>query len=441
MTELEERLRSAFRTRAEDIPDVAPELDLPDGGRDSVVRRGADRVRALGRKRWLAPAGAAIAVLGVVGGLFAASGAAPRSTPATAPIQLTVPRYYVALDSNRPPSSYPEPLAYATLRETATGAVLARIKPPTPYDTFVAVSGAADDRTFVLLAMGRTDPFTQITPERFFLLQIDPTASSPAGRVQLTALPASDIPGGSTARYALLGNQVDTMALSPNGTELAALLSLTASSRQATEVTYLYVYNLATGSVRTWLRKCAKCQLGDDLAYREEDPDLATLSWAASGKSLAFMVGTALYPGQLRLLDLSAPGDNVQPNSTPFDIRSPAATWNQVVMTPDGKSVFFSFNFTRGSPPRPAVSASLLRFSVATGGLTRINTVPLILRGGHAGGYSDSPPLLADTILWTNYNGSKIIVADAAPGHTAGVYSNGTYTPLQWPANAIGAAW
>ena len=431
MTELEDRLRTAFRTRADDIPAVAPPLELPHRvGTDSVLRRGADRVGPLIRKRWLAPAAAAAAVLGLVAGLFAAS-SAPRTVPA-APIQMSIPRYYVALDSNRPPSSYPEPVAYATVRETATGAVLARIKPPSPYNSFVAVSGAADDRTFALLAMGPTDPFTQVTPERFFLLHIDPTATSVAARVRLAALPADDIPGGDTAGSAP-PNQVDTMSLSPSGTSLAAILTVNGAD-------LLYLYNLATGTTRTWIRKCAGCR-PDDLTYAIENPDVATLSWASNGKTLAFMIGVAIGPTQLRLLHLGAPGDNVQPDSTPFDIHSPVAAWNQAVMTPDGKSVFVSFNFTRGSLPRPAVNASLMRYSVATGRVTRINTLPLILEGGHAGGYSNSGPQIADTILWTSYNGSKVIVADAAPGHAVGVYSGGTYTPLHWPANAIGAAW
>jgi hypothetical protein len=293
--------------------------------------------------------------------------------------------------------------------------------------------------------MGRTDPFTEETPERFFLLHIAPTASSAARRVRLTALSASDIPGGSTARYALLGNQVDTIALSPNGTSLAALLTVTASARpgsdlasgQPNEQTRLYVYNLAAGTTRTWVRKCAKCQ-ADELSYATEDPDVATLSWASNGKSLAFIVGNDASPSQLRLLDVGAPGDNLQSNSTAFDIQP--RPWNQAVMTPDGKSVFFSFNFSFGSRGR-AVSASLMRFSAASGQVTKINTLPLVLQDGHAGGYDFGGPLTADTILWMNYNGSKVIVAGAAPGHAIGVYSDGTYTPLPWPANAVGAAW
>jgi hypothetical protein len=60
---------------------------------------------------------------------------------------------------------------------------------------------------------------------------------------------------------------------------------------------------------------------------------------------------------------------------------------------------------------------------------------------GQAAGYSNSGPLTANTVLWTNYDGTKLIVADAQPGHTVGVFTRSTYTPLPWPADAIDAAW
>jgi hypothetical protein len=37
--------------------------------------------------------------------------------------------------------------------------------------------------------------------------------------------------------------------------------------------------------------------------------------------------------------------------------------------------------------------------------------------------------------------GSTVVVADAAPGRTLGVYRGRRHTPLPWPKNAVGAAW
>jgi hypothetical protein len=84
-----------------------------------------------------------------------------------------------------------EPAGGVTVvRVTATGAALATITVPRPYGTFIGVTAAADNRTFVLAAQElarlplRTPPAT-----RFFLLRIDPASRVPASRAQLTPLP------------------------------------------------------------------------------------------------------------------------------------------------------------------------------------------------------------------------------------------------------------
>lgn len=447
MTQLENSLREAFRAKASEITPPPPPLELqPLPTLDPAARRGSGGFWAPLQHRWLIPLAAAVAVLAVVAAaaLVATGALTAQRKPPAAPIQTSVPAYYVALDSQRPPSSYPEPVATATVRDTATGAVIARITPPSPYNSFAAVSGATDDRTFVLLAKAPPDPFTGRTPERFYLLRIDPNASSASGKTALTALPDSDIPPEQGANVLPLGDEVGSMALSPNGTMLAAILTLGAQGKQGgrkveVQNSYLYVYNLMTGQTRIRVRKlCGRCQLavlGNDAGAGSERPSLVELSWTADGKALAFISGPGVT--QLRLLNLSAHGNNVQPASTPFVIKAPVSQWSQAVMTPDAKTVFLNFNFSRGF----AVSASLMRYSAATGKLAAINTLPLIEQDRRAGGYSNSGPLTADTILWTNYNGSEVIVADARHGNAVGVYNGSKYTPLPWPADAIAAAW
>lgn len=438
MTQLENSLREAFRAKASEITSPPPPLELqPLPSLDPAARRGSGGFWALLRQRWLIPLAAAVAVLAVVAAaLVATSALSAQRKPTAAPIQTSVPPYYVALDSQRPPSSYPEPVATATVRDTATGAVIARITPPSPYNSFAAVSGATDDRTFVLLAKAPPDPFTDRTPERFYLLRIDPRARPASGKAVLTALPASDIPAEQGANVLPLGDEAGPIALSPDGTMLAAILTLGAQGKHNN---YLYVYDLTTGQTRIWFRKlCGRCQLaglGNQGGVVSDRPGLVNLSWTADGKALAFISGPGV--AQLRLLNLSAHGNNVQPASTPFVIKAPVSEWTQAVMTPDAKTVFLDFNFSRGV----AVLASLMRYSAATGKLTAINTLPLIKPDRQAGGYSDSGPLTADTILWTNYDGSKLIVADTQRGNAAGVYSGSKYTPLPWPADAIDAAW
>jgi hypothetical protein len=448
MTELESSLRKAFRAKASQITPPPPPLELqPLPAHDPAARRGSGGFWTPPQRRRLIPLAAAVAVLAVVAAaLAAASALTPRRKPQppAAPIQISVPPYYVALDSQRPPSSHPEPVATATVRDTATGAVLARITPPSPYNSFVALSGAANDRTFVLLAKAPLDPLTGVTPERFYLLRIDPGASSVRGRAVLTALPASDIPGGQGASELPLGNEVGSIALSPDGSMLAAILTVMPPGKHGVHSTrvqdnYLDVYNLRTGTTRIWVRKlCGRCRLaplGNQAGAASDRPGLVNLSWTADGKALAFISGPGV--SQLRLLKLSVDGENVQSASTPFAIKAPVSRWTQAVMTPDARTVFLDFNSTRGF----AVSVSLMRYTAATGKLAAMNTLPLIQQDRRADGYSNSGPLTADTILWTNYDGSKLIVADAQQGHTAGVYSGSSYTPLPWPADVIDAAW
>jgi hypothetical protein len=438
MTQLEDQLREAFRAKASDITPPPPLLQLqPRPVLGPAAHRGSGWPGTPPQRRWLVPLAAAVAVLAVVAGALVVTNAltAQRKQPA-ALSRIDVPPYYVALDSQRPPSSYPEPVADATVRDTSTGAVIARITPPSPYNSFAAVSGAADDRTFVLLAKAPPDPFTGVTPERFYLLRIDPTASSATERAVLTALPVGDIPGVATE--VPLGDEVSSIALSPDGSLLAATLTLPAPGRQSShgiqvQESYLYVYDLTTGTTRTWVWKaCGDCQLSS-VGNQGGPPDLVNLSWTSDSKSLAFIAGLT----QLRLLNLSARGGNLQANSRPFAIQRRVGQWSQAVMTPDGETVFLSFNGTHGR----AVWTRLLQFSATTGNLTRINQLTEIEQDGHSAGYSNSGPLTADTILWTNYDGSKLIVADARRGHTVGVYRGTKYTPLPWPADAIGAAW
>ena len=70
--------------------------------------------------------------------------ARPRQPAARAAALASVPPYYVAL------TGYAGRRQHAVVRASATGAVLATITAPKPYRTLTWVSGAADDRTFVL---------------------------------------------------------------------------------------------------------------------------------------------------------------------------------------------------------------------------------------------------------------------------------------------------
>ncbi len=149
-----------------------------------------------------------------------------------------------------------EVLATATVRATATGAVIARITPPAPYTTFINVSAAADDRTFVLAAQRPVNVHERLYADGFFLLHINPGASAAADRASLSG-PLTKLPGT---------DQLETMALSPNGRSLAALAEHAGTNSASS---YLWIYNLASGQAKTWVRHvCTAAALPDRSGLR-----------------------------------------------------------------------------------------------------------------------------------------------------------------------------
>jgi hypothetical protein len=149
---------------------------------------------------------------------------------------------------------------------------------------------------------------------------------------------------------------------------------------------------------------------------------------------------------QVRLLDVDAPGRALMAESYSIPIRGGVILWQDAVITPNGKTVFIE----RNSGAATLVS-NLSRYSAATGRATGINQVVTFTEGHRTGAGPDD-------VVWTNDNGSKIIVLGARPGpktgsfnshafiptpagQTAGIYTGTRYTPLPWPANVVDAAW
>ncbi len=432
MTELEDQLRRAFRAKASMITPPPPPLELqPRPVFDPAARGGSGGLRP-SAKRWLVPLAAAAAVIAVIAGALSVGQAVPghRTTPA-APIQRNVPRYYVALVADHTLWRYasnfdPARTTVATVRDTATGSVIARVKAPAPYLGFNMVSGAADDRTFVLLAYGppvkgQAQGLQLPGPERFYLLHINPASSAGAGRAQLTALPATDIPAGT---------QITALALSPDGQALAAMENNTSGG-------VLTVYYLQTGNTRTWTWKPGGSKAGSEISAAGS-LSAVVLSWTANGKAIGFAPDpwSALW-----VLDIAKPGADVRLDSTPVDVRGvPVQTWTTVDLTPDGKSAFVSYYESFGH----SNWIGLDRFSATTGRLAVINKLTVTNEGNATGfGIHANPgaDTAADNVLWTSYDGSKFVVVSARPGNTAGIYSGNRYTPIPWPANVVDAAW
>jgi hypothetical protein len=409
-----QRLRAAMRETAEEItPDGIPPLRLAAGqpGRPGGIQAGG-----VPRWRWLAPVGAAVAVVAVVAGALALASGPPRPGPGQGAGPGSVPPYYVALDVAgngdccRTGLPY-SPVTEAVVRATGTGAVLATIRPPEPYGTFIGVSGAGDDRTFVLAAVQLTPlPYTQAPPAGLFLLRIDPASPVPSARAQLTPLPVTVRPPDTG---------VTGLALSPDGRKLAIAEVYPIAAPPA-----IHVIALATGAERVWAATTGGPTFGPGTTGEP-------LSWAQDERTLAFVSAGA----QVRLLNTAAAGSSLLASSR-LVVSAPsgdlAPYWEQVMITPDGQTIIAVIQLAGA-----AVRQELVTFSARTGKLLHVlNRIPVY------GNY--------EQVLWASPSGQVLIVSGTQPGATvgslgtgatAGVLHDGRFTPIPWSNRTFAAAW
>jgi len=449
MNTLEDRIRAAAAQTAEEItPGSIRPLSLY--GQGPVGRRTrAGRAAKAGRRsvRWprvLIPVAAAASVITVVAASLAVTGSLSGGRPAAArghagrpgigrgqpgtrrapqivsPADLaalaSVPEFYVAMTpggmgmNNR-----------AQVRATATGAVLATVAAPAPYNTFSWVTAAADDRTFVLAAQQWTpippgsagapiERRDDDTPTKFFVLHL-----SSDGRVaSLSALPIPVQPGSVW---------IDGIALSPAGSKLAVAVNSTGANADINPA--IVMYTMATGARKQWV------WLGSAVIGNGK-PWGSPLSWTADGRTLAFQIGPTDGTIEVRLLDTDAPG-GIMPSQLGVEWTDGGVTGANGVVT------------IRGSGTSPANSLLGFNTLITPDGtkivcLTRGTTVNGITEfdAATARVVSDTYPQATD-VLWTNASGSTLIVSNAS---TAGVLTGGHFTPLPDGSNLnVMSAW
>jgi DNA-binding beta-propeller fold protein YncE len=443
MNTTEERLLAAIReTAAEIAPGSTLPLSLPEPARrDLRPRLRGQRPsgwRPGGWRRTVAPVAAAASVIAVVAASLAITGTGgtrgqgpgAETSAARAAALASVPPYYVALTGNAAEAQH------AVVRATATGAVLATITAPRPYTTLTWVSGAADDRTFVLaaqrwwriapgkagLAAENRDGETRV---RFFRLRL-----GPAGRVsRLTAIPS--LPSGPRA------TQLAGIALSPDGAVLAVALHGSGSSDAGRDPEILGI-NLATGSQREWVWP-GTGWVGNFKPMGEP------MSWTADGRMLAFQKWTGNNVA-VRLLDTTAPGASLRSARlvVRFSSRDGVFTISPVntIITPDGTKLVVSL---ARNTLRPATTElRITEFSARTGQAARVLD-PWRFKGS-VSSWQD--------VLWTSSSGSTLIVESPSgtdpQGHwirhaiepVPGVLTGGQFTPLpRAPQNLLDVAW
>jgi hypothetical protein len=397
-----------------------------------------DRAWRFRHFRFLAPVAAAAAVVALALGLASIGGAraghpgttsgtsgpglgpgfGPGFGPVTAgpPVarlvaEHVVPPYFVqvAWDGNQ--NAVATGPTYADVRATATGAILGKVAASQPGYTVLAVTAAADDRTFVLdeekwISDSDRSQNSAYQTRSFYLLRLGGD-----GRVaSVTRLPMT------------AGKLVTGLALSPDGTRLAlAVEPLTGSDPNRSE---LRVYTLATGSLRTWV--------GDGTIGASED-DTSAISWTDSGQLLLGWAGKGASGSWL--LDPARPGTSLLGSgrwviSSPSSLRQPlypsALRCDSGTITLDGSGLVCAAVIPvnqrmSGHGLRRDAEIAYFKYSVATGKLA-----------GTLAQWSVRNVLgLAGAVLWTNASGSVVIgaIPDGGEGRI-GVIADGKFSQL-----------
>lgn len=417
MNTTEDKVRLALRDTGEEIsPHSVPPLRLRGTGRARLPR-------VLGRwSTWLTPLAAGAAVAAVVAASLAISttfhghthsgqAAAQRfngSPVGPASALHLVPRYFAALSGpTRSAGDY-----RAVVRSTVTGRTLATVTPPRPYQVFTWVSGAADDRTFVLaaqrywyIASGQAglpaENRDNGAPTVFFRLTFDPHTHS----VQLTRLV---VPG------VIHSSDLAGMAVSPDGTKLALDL------RQS-----IKIVTLATAAIRTWIWP-GKGWIGNWKPFGQ------IFSWSADGRYLAFQQwGGNIANMHVRVLDTTAPGASLATARVVMTFvnsgtgNAATATGN-TFLTPDGTRIVTAASFT--------YYGQIAEYSARTGR-------PVFYEDRFSAGWQE--------VLWTGPHGNALVVSDPRGKKTQygrnnvlGVLANDKFTPIPHGATeSIQIAW
>jgi hypothetical protein len=319
---VEERVRAAAQAAAGQVREIRP-LDLPAVRLTS--RTSPPRRRWRG---WLVPLAAAVAVILIAIGLAitrqgqngpatplkshapsptptqlpaqplppvsdaslcAGAKSAAKSAPTLpAPLPSDVPQYFVELcggaNSAVPRStSGPGRLVAADLR---TGAVLGAVLAPSGKDSITGVYGTGDDRTFVISA---SRPAPKGPQTDWWELRLAPGTAHP---VTATTLPWT------------LDDKPMSIAVSPDGSKIAAALNATVPGSDSLEP--VNVYSLATGRVlRSWTFNGI----------------VDALEWTGDGSALAYQGDSQTF----MVHPLTVPGRDLAAGSTPLLVMAPTA--------------------------------------------------------------------------------------------------------------------
>jgi hypothetical protein len=434
---VEDRVRAATRATADTVREIRP-LDLPE---ESPLR--LPRIRLARRwAMWMAPVTAAAVVAAIA--LALASVRDARNEPAAPPAPSAVsgtgafPEYYAALDDpagtafdGSGPGRNPGTLNLV-VGDTRTGKRLVTFNPP-KGQTFGGVTGAADDRTFVVGAWQFPAPPGIYTsnPAAWYLLRIAPGSRHPATLTRLS------IPGQPT------GTAVSGIALSPNGRELAVMFQRGTWFKGPTGPLTLQIYSIPSGrTVRTWAADTKGFPAGFGWYWGRYSN--SSVTWPADGHTLAFAYGIlggangpplgGVFSGvTLRTLNLTRPGHDLLADSkVVFSLKAAKIPrCDTLQLTADGRTALCGTQADTRTA-YPASVPEFIEYSLATSKPRVVYRV----KGTWALALAD--------VLWASPDGATLIgsvyetttppaYGNGTPHLNAGVIAKGTFKPLRFP--------
>jgi hypothetical protein len=413
----EDRVRQVLREAAEDISwtDVPP-LRLPDGAERGRRARGWR-----GWPPWLTPLAAAAAVAAVLAATLTLTSSPARPSHRTSPDALlaSAPRYYIALADTRRNRDWPQQLE---VRSTRTGRIVAARAAPRPDDAFLMVAAASGVGRYVVAAQpmaiqhrkvmapdghpvpGKTFKFfVPAGPIRFYQLRV-----SSSGQVSaLSPLPVPALPADA---------ELSGLALTPDGRKLAVATLAGAPQRgRPRPGPQIQVDTLATGAQRVWTWPGAQ-PVTESLGGTG-----SALSWAADDSTLAF---SRLIGGRykVRLLDTTAPGSSLAASRLALSVDwsgmsnrlrfSHGRAVNDTdtfgaLLTPDGSKIVVA-TVTQSLHPLTS-EFGFTEFSARTGKVVAVLGRWRFVRRW---------PEQEQAVLWTNADGSTLLVLAHRPGVT-----------------------
>lgn len=429
MTSAEDIVRSTTQAIAGTVSDVPP-LRLPHD-QDELApaapafpepAAGAPRAprahRAHRSRAWVAPIAAAAAVIALAVSLVIVRDA-PNGrgvSPSAGASVSRVPPHYVALI--RPGKSPAQ--ASLAIGDTISGARLATIAPPRG-SSFIGVTGAADDRTFVVSTMRMARNGVPSFAVTWYLLRI---ASAHAGYT-LTKLAIPDMRSWG----------VQAIALSGSGRELA--MTLYPANSRTSSFWELRIYSVATGKLlRSWSSRGSTVLLGFavTLPGLQDQP----LSWADGDRGVVFptfvVAGNGLRESK-RLIDVTSRSGKLIANSrviwsAPAKPGAPRCIQESPQVTADGKTVLcVSESVSGGNQGSGRVTLEWLAYSVSAPAAQPRVLYRVTVRAPR----SDARLI---RLLWSDASGSTLIIewsvarsTTASTVHT-GIISHGRFRPI-----------